>query len=600
MDKNFWMRWGISGTLALASGYTVLFDRLYPCPAALMAAVVNGKNRGEKMLILSLFSLFLNRRHGLVVWADMIGTAAAWMAVLWADRRKAAPAGKAAAASVVFSAGKVLTLWNMNMMYRYGFETAISEAVLIVAFTYIFYKLFAFIRLGKLPLTRPEGILILTGTATILLKGILSPAIGILPEPLCRFQVVRTGLFLLTLWIGYSGGVKEGAVAGVSGGTLLSAVSSASPSVATVLACGGMAAGLCGNESKLLAAISFSAVSLFFGLTQDIPFFNSPAYVPLLASVLFFLLPETMDRKMRSVLSVEDLRSGYNLVSRQYVLQTLENYQRTFQYLSRAYILQRETFHEEPHLRSGRMIMAYQFKGMADAVERLSSDIRNAAVLPLKKERRIRIRVGKAGVAVDGQVSGDSVYYGEIRRGCFAVALSDGMGSGRRAAEESNLTVQTIYRLLAAGFQAELALRIMNSILLYRAGDEIYSTLDLALIDEYTGSLQLYKTGASLTLIKRNDRVEVIKIPALPMGIVGDIPVPSMEYKLKPGDQILLLSDGVAEAGRGQGIQWLTETISGLSSSDPQTVADLLIYKATEHCDEKEKDDMTAVVIVVR
>ncbi len=179
------------------------------------------------------------------------------------------------------------------------------------------------------------------------------------------------------------------------------------------------------------------------------------------------------------------------------------------------------------------------------------------------------------------------------------MALSDGMGNGQRAAEESNLTVQTIYRLLSAGFQPELALRIMNSILLYKAQDEVYSTLDLALLDLFTGELQLYKIGAAVTFIKRNGQVEAVKIPALPMGIVGDISVPSVKCRLRRGDQLFLLSDGITEAGRSEGIEWLTDTIEALQSSDPQTLADLVINKASERCGIREKDDMTAVVVVV-
>lgn len=599
MDKNIWLKWGISGLLALASGRVALFGAMYPCPAALLSVTVREKYSGWKVALLCALGLWLGRRQSLAVWADIAAVAAVWLAMLLLRSRKPAAVSRALVGAVVFSATKAAVLLRLHMMYRYGIGGMAAEAALIVAFTYIFFKLYAFLQLGKLPLAQPEGIFVLMTAAAVLLQGIAVPVAQLLPESLGRLSLLKTGMFLLTLWVGYIGGVKEGAVAGVTGGTLLSGMGFGAPVLTSVLACGGMGVGLCKNESSVLAAFVFSSVTLFFSLVQGSALLYVPVYVPLLASVLFVFTPKKGVERIRAAFPAEEQRSGYNLAAKQHVLRTLENYQNTFQYLSRAYILQRESFHEEHYVRSGRMIMAYQFKGMADAVDKLAAEIRMPAALASQKPVRFRLTVGKTGFARDGQASGDSVYCGETQKGRYAVALSDGMGNGRRAAEESNLTVQTIHRLLAAGFQPELALRIMNSILLYRAGDEIYSTLDLALFDLCSGELQLYKIGGSVTFIKRGDQVEVVKIPALPMGIVGDITVPSVTYRLKPGDQVILLSDGVAEAGRSQGIQWLTEAIAQLKSTDPQTLSDLLINKAVERCGIKEKDDMTAVVVVV-
>ena len=212
------------------------------------------------------------------------------------------------------------------------------------------------------------------------------------------------------------------------------------------------------------------------------------------------------------------------------------------------------------------------------------------------------VTVGQAGLAGSGLVSGDSVCYGEVTNGIFAVVLSDGMGSGRRAKRESDLIVRTVDHLLRAGYSPELALKITNAVMRYRAenGEELYSTLDLALIDLHSGNLQLYKTGASLTLIRRGKRLGVVTIPSLPMGVVGDLPVPSLQYRLRSGDQILLFSDGVAEAGRRSGIRWLSDMILSQTSSDPRTLAELLVRCAVDQAGRTEKDDMTAVVIVVQ
>ena len=214
----------------------------------------------------------------------------------------------------------------------------------------------------------------------------------------------------------------------------------------------------------------------------------------------------------------------------------------------------------------------------------------------------LRVSVGLAGLAGSGLVSGDSVCYGEIGKGIFAVVLSDGMGSGRRAKRESELIVQTVEHLLRAGYSPPLALQITNAVMVYRAGrgEECYSSLDLALIDLQTGNLQLYKTGASLTLIRRGNQLDVVMLPSLPMGVVGDLPVPSWNHRLRTGDQLILLSDGIAEAGRRQGIRWLKDEIFDQTSSDPCAAAEHLLHRARAVMGGKEKDDMTAVVLVVQ
>lgn len=599
MEKNHWLMWGMSGALALAAGRFALYGSMYPCPAALLTVIVGGKCSGWKAALLCIAGLCLNRWGSTALWADAIAVAAVWLVLFLLREYQPAMVTKALIGAVVYEGVKIAALLRLHLLYRYGMEELVAEACLVIGFSYIFFKLYAFLQVGRLPLGHPEGIIVLVCTGLLLLQGIAMPLISRLLGLAGSLQLTQAGAFLLTLWIGHSGGVKEGAMAGVIGGILSSALNAAGPSLIGVLACGGMAAGLCAGETPLLAAFGFSAVTLFFGMAEGMPALYTPIYVPLLASVLFLATPPPLARRLRQIFPPAAQSSGYNLAAKQNILKTLKGYQQTFQYLSRAYILHREPFVEDPHIHSGRMIMAYQFKGMADAVERLSDELRGPVALPVKRAARYRLRVGRAGYARDGQVSGDSVHCAEINRGQYAVALSDGMGNGQRAAEESNLTVQTIYRLLSAGFQPELALRIMNSILLYKAQDEVYSTLDLALLDLFTGELQLYKIGAAVTFIKRNGQVEAVKIPALPMGIVGDISVPSVKCRLRRGDQLFLLSDGITEAGRSEGIEWLTDTIEALQSSDPQTLADLVINKASERCGIREKDDMTAVVVVV-
>lgn len=180
------------------------------------------------------------------------------------------------------------------------------------------------------------------------------------------------------------------------------------------------------------------------------------------------------------------------------------------------------------------------------------------------------------------------------------IALSDGMGKGIRASEESTLTVNTLYNLLKAGFEAELALKMINSILLLRSDDEIFSTVDMGFIDLITGRAKFFKIGAASSFIKRDGIVKSIKLSALPMGIIERVPIESISLQLRKGDELIIVSDGITEADRGQAsVEWVKESIQQIRSKDPQTIADLILNKAVQKYGLREKDDMTVLVAVV-
>lgn len=54
------------------------------------------------------------------------------------------------------------------------------------------------------------------------------------------------------------------------------------------------------------------------------------------------------------------------------------------------------------------------------------------------------------------------------------------MGSGTAAAVDSNMTVSLIVKLIEAGVDYTAALKIVNSALLVKSGEESLSTVDIA------------------------------------------------------------------------------------------------------------------------
>ena len=102
--------------------------------------------------------------------------------------------------------------------------------------------------------------------------------------------------------------------------------------------------------------------------------------------------------------------------------------------------------------------------------------------------------VSKGSATPDTAVAtGDTFRCFFAGRGRFVMVLSDGMGTGGSAAVDSAMTADLLRRLIEAGVGCDAALKIVNSALLLKSGEETLATADVAEIDLYTGRARFYK-----------------------------------------------------------------------------------------------------------
>src|SRR5699024_5036226 len=118
--------------------------------------------------------------------------------------------------------------------------------------------------------------------------------------------------------------------------------------------------------------------------------------------------------------------------------------------------------------------------------------------------KRFEVGTGVASAAKDGGlVYGDAFTIKELGKGQFAVTISDGMRNGRRTREESVETLRLLEQILKTGISEQVAIKSINSILGLRTTDEIFATLDLAMINLHNATLSCLKIGSSPSFIKR-------------------------------------------------------------------------------------------------
>lgn len=195
--------------------------------------------------------------------------------------------------------------------------------------------------------------------------------------------------------------------------------------------------------------------------------------------------------------------------------------------------------------------------------------------------------------------NGDSYSFGKLSDGTYMTIISDGMGSGPQADQESSAAVELIERFAKAGFNKLTAINTVNSIMTIKfSEDEKFSTLDLSSIDLYEGEIDFMKVGAVASFIKRGEEVEVINSKTLPIGILDKPDIDITRKKIKNGDFIIMLSDGVLdyeseEAGK---VEWVVEFLKNSRCNDARELCESIISKAKELSGGKVKDDMTVVV----
>jgi stage II sporulation protein E len=221
--------------------------------------------------------------------------------------------------------------------------------------------------------------------------------------------------------------------------------------------------------------------------------------------------------------------------------------------------------------------------------------------IKLKEAQRYQIATGVARMNKSGEISGDNYSFIELKDGKFMLALSDGMGTVPKAALESSTTITLLEKFLYAGFDKDVALRAINSMMLLKSNDEVYSTVDMTIINQYTGEVEFIKVGAVSTFIKSDEEVQIIKTGTLPVGILSRIDVELVKKKLKDGDFVVMVTDGVLDCNKDivDKEKWLAELIRDMETRNPQRLAEEILQSCLKANGGEAPDDMTVIAAKV-
>lgn len=235
--------------------------------------------------------------------------------------------------------------------------------------------------------------------------------------------------------------------------------------------------------------------------------------------------------------------------------------------------------------------------------EEISPFPNGLSFLSFSSARQYIVESGFATAAKGGGlISGDSFQVMELGKGKYALAISDGMGNGKRAQEESSETLRLLKKILQSGISEQVAIRSINSILALRTTDEIFATLDLMIVNLHNAHARFLKIGSSPSFIKRNNDVVQVEANNLPIGIIDQVDLEVVNKQLIHGDFVIMMSDGVYEGPKNvkNHEYWIKRTIKHMNTKDPQEIADLLLEEVVRNERGVINDDMTVVVAKIK
>ena len=184
------------------------------------------------------------------------------------------------------------------------------------------------------------------------------------------------------------------------------------------------------------------------------------------------------------------------------------------------------------------------------------------------------------------------------KQGKYFVILCDGMGYGENALPISRLTVRLFSEFLRAGFRKETAVNLINSTLALKADKESFSTVDILEIDMETGVCEFLKIGSAQSFIKTKASIEEISSKALPVGILENVEVETQERMLKNNDIVMMVSDGIGEAGDGvMKNEWIKKMML-LENRNDSEILHLVLEGAKMR--SRVSDDMTGIIIRIK
>lgn len=223
-------------------------------------------------------------------------------------------------------------------------------------------------------------------------------------------------------------------------------------------------------------------------------------------------------------------------------------------------------------------------------------DVDDKIIVRIAERALFSVNVYLSGhVCNDGELCGDCCSYFYDGLGNFSAIISDGMGTGGKAAVDGAFTSGLIERLIKLQADIRNALNIANLSILGRSRDESLTAIDILKFDLFCGRAEFVKAGAPFTLVYSKGKITKVDSASLPIGIFNQTNISSEYIDLSPGDWILMMSDGVTDVGG----DWIEEEFKNCINMSPKEISERILNVALDKRKNGYDDDITVLVISI-
>jgi serine phosphatase RsbU (regulator of sigma subunit) len=201
-------------------------------------------------------------------------------------------------------------------------------------------------------------------------------------------------------------------------------------------------------------------------------------------------------------------------------------------------------------------------------------------------------------------VAGDFYDVFRLADGAAGLAVADVAGKGM-AASLIMASAKARLPLLAGDRAAEATLRELNRTLAAELSPREFVALAFVRYDPATGRATLANAGLPDPYLLRKGeppRPLVVPGPRLPLGVRHEVAYEALEVRLEPGDRLVLLTDGLAEAPTAAGEPLGYAALAALLAEGPAGLAplawiDALFERVRSATGPGLEDDWTALLL---
>jgi serine phosphatase RsbU (regulator of sigma subunit) len=234
--------------------------------------------------------------------------------------------------------------------------------------------------------------------------------------------------------------------------------------------------------------------------------------------------------------------------------------------------------------------------------ERIVADILQRAFLSgWEKVPGLRIGTAYVSSTTEAAVGGDLFDIHRIDAHRSLVLVADVSGKGLEAAVETALVKYTLRALVEENAEPATLLVKFNRIFFHSLRDpSSFVSMFVGVFDDRDSTLRYASAGHGPTFLRRDEEVELLPVTGPIIGVTEEAAFSSVSVALRPGDMVVLATDGLTEARDSSGVavedegvmRWVRD-----GENDPERLAAELVRRVARFSGGRINDDLALLIL---